>query len=187
LDYAKLCFYKFPYKLGEICNAKFLYSDTDSISVGFLDDGYKEAMKKLADEFLDLSSLDPDDELYSDKNKGIVLKWKIEGRGFIDSYIGLTAKMYAIRYKDDVDDLMKAKGIPRNVLKRNLTFEKYREMLNSAGHVTVNYNAILRKNICNIVTQKMNRTMTAFDDKKYFTPDVCLPLGHYRTKDHKNI
>ena len=135
----------------------------------------------MADEFLDLSSLPTDHELYSAKNKGKVLFWKIEGRGFIQSYVGLRAKLYAIRYVDDVPDILKAKGIPRNVLKRHLTFEKFRSMLKSAGHTRVDYNTILRQNICEVVTKKAHRTITAYDDKKYFTPDICLPLGHYST------
>jgi len=63
LDYAKLCFYKLPYKLGEVCgnDITLLYSDTDSITVGYLKPNYKEAIKALADEFLDLSSLPPSD------------------------------------------------------------------------------------------------------------------------------
>ena len=84
-------------------------------------------MKNVEDNF-DFTNLDKNHELFSNKNKKVIGKFKIETPKniWIDEFVCLSSKMYA--FKCDDDSKNKLKGISKSQSK-NSKFEEYKKCL----------------------------------------------------------
>ena len=72
--------------------------------------------------------MDENHELFSNKNKKVIVKFKIETPKsiYIDEIVRLRSKMYAFKCVDD--SKKKLKGISKNQSK-NIKFEEYKKCL----------------------------------------------------------
>ena len=79
--------------------------DCDSFVLGTKTENNIKDLKYLKDKF-DFSNLDEDHELFSNKSKKVIGKFKIETlkNVFIDEIVCLRSKMYAFKCKDDTED-----------------------------------------------------------------------------------
>ena len=86
------------------------------------DNSFKD-LKKLEDIF-DFSNLDQNHELFSNKNKKVIGKFKIDTAKsiWIDEFVCLRSKMYAFKCGDDSKN--KPKGISKSQSK-NIKFEEF--------------------------------------------------------------
>ena len=86
-------------------NLQLHYMGCDSFILSIKSENIIKDLKNLEDIF-DFSKIDENHELYSEKNKKVLGKFKIEtGKNiFIDEFIALNSKMYAFKCKDKIED-----------------------------------------------------------------------------------
>ena len=131
LDLSKTLMYDFHYnyiknKYGE--KAKLLFTDTDSLTYEIeAEDVYSDFWKD-KDKF-DNSDYPESSPYYDKTNKKVIGKFKDEAVGVpIREFVGLRSKMYSYM-KDDQKGGKTAKGIKKNVIKKDIRHENYKETL----------------------------------------------------------
>ncbi len=131
LDLSKLHMYRFYYdmlkpKYKE--KIKLAYTDTDSFIIHTQTEDMFDDLKTLS-EHMDFSGYDKSHKCYDNTNKKVLGKFKDEVDGkIITEFIGLKPKMYALQVQNEKEK-MRAKGVPRPCLKKNLYFNLYKETL----------------------------------------------------------
>ena len=127
LDLSKLLMYETYYEKLQpyfgLENIQNHYTDCDSMVLSIKTDDIINDLKNLEDLF-DFSNLNPNNELFSNKNKKVLGKFKIETPEsiWIDEFIALRSKAYA--FKCNNKSTNKIKGITRAQAK-NIKFEEY--------------------------------------------------------------
>ena len=103
-------------------NMQLLYMDTDSFVLNVSTKDIIKDLKNLEDLF-DFNNLDKNHKLFSNKNKKVIGKFKIETPKniWIDEFVALRSKMYAFKCGDDSKN--KFKGISKSQSK-NIKFEE---------------------------------------------------------------
>ena len=171
LDLSKTLMYDFHYnyikeKYGE--KAKLLFTDTDSLTYEIeAKDVYKDFWKD-KDRF-DNSDY-PEDSKYFDKtNKKVIGKFKDEAAGVpICEFVGLRSKMYSYM-KDNQKGGKTAKGIKKNIIKKDITHENYKNTLFNAEQMSHKMKTIRSENH-ELGSYEINKvSLSCFDDKRYHT------------------
>ena len=110
------------------------------------------------------------------KKQKVIGKFKDEAAGKqISHFVGLRAKLYS--YKIEDDDVKKAKGILKNVIKKEITFDDYKQCLFSGEEQMRNVN-IIRSDNHDINSMKMNKlALSANDDKRTVMRDKYIYRG----------
>ena len=148
LDYSKLLMYKFFYETNNVIwpNNKVLFYDTDSYFLNIFTDGVYEDMKQIQND-LDTSDYSKDHPLYSEDNKKVIGKFKVElARKVMRELIALRSKEYSYLVNDE--EKKKLKGICRNVVKKQITHQNYEDtVLNEFKKI--NYDKMYRLNSIN--------------------------------------
>ena len=108
--------------------AQLLYTDTDSLLLEIQTEDVYQDMAKHADLY-DTSDYPKDNPLHSTVNKKVLgkMKDKCTGRP-IAEYVGLRPKMYSI-LEAGGKNIKKAKGVKKNVVKKHIRHEQYKEAL----------------------------------------------------------
>ena len=94
----------------------------------------------------------------------------------ITHFVGLSSKLYSylIEYygkKEKIDEIGKAKGVKKNVIKKSLTFEDYKKCLFSEEKVIKEMN-IIRSQNHDIYSMNVNKVaLSANDDKRLICPN----------------
>ena len=125
-------------------NIQLHYMDCDSFVLSIKSENIIKNLKNLEDIF-DFSNIDENHELYSEKNKKVLGKFKIETpkKVFRDEFVALRSKMYAFKCKDKEEDKNKLKGISKSQSK-NIKFEEYKKCLNGEKFENECFNYILK-------------------------------------------
>ena len=123
LDLSKTLMYDFHYnyiKNNYGDKAKLLFTDTDSLTYEIeAKDVYKDFFKDR--DMFDNSDYDKKSKYYFDNNKKVIGKFKDEAAGIpITEFVGLRSKMYSYM-KDNQKGGTTAKGIKKNIIKKNIT------------------------------------------------------------------
>ena len=146
--------------------AKLLFTDTDSLTYEIeAEDVYQDFWNnKNKFDFSDY----PEDSPYFDKiNKKIIGKFKDECQNIpIAEFVGLRSKMYS-HIKDNDEGGKTAKGIKKNIIKKNITHENYKNVLfnNKQMHHTMK---TIRSNLHQLGSYELNKvSLSCFDDKRY--------------------
>ena len=102
-------------------NLQLHYIDTDGMFLSMKTKDIIKDLKKLEDIF-HFSNLDKNHELYSEKNKKVIGKFKLETPRniWIDEFICLRSKAYSFKCKNEDENKNKIKGISKLNLK-NIT------------------------------------------------------------------
>ena len=97
------------------------------------------------EDIFDFSNLDENQELFSNKNKKIIGKFKIETpkNTWIDEFVCLRPKAYPFKCKDDNENKNKIKGISKSQSK-HIEFEEYKKCLDGEEYQRECKNYILR-------------------------------------------
>ena len=154
-------------------NIQLHYIDTDAFVLSLETQNIIEDLKNLEDIF-DFSNLDKNHELFSNKNKKVIGKFKIETPKniFIDEFIVLRSKMYAFKCKDKKENKNKLKGISKGQSK-NIKFEEYYNCLFGREYQQDCDNFILRSINHEMVLQKVKKsTLSIFDDKRCYINNI---------------
>ena len=152
-------------------NIKLHYIDCDSFVLSIETENIINDLKNLEDLF-DFSTLDKNHELFSNKNKKVVGKFKIETPEniWIDEFVALRSKCYA--FKCGNDSKKKLKGISKSQSK-NIKFEEYYNCLIGREYQQECDNYILRSNNHEMVLQKVKKsTLSIFDDKRCYINNI---------------
>ena len=183
LDLSKTLMYDFHYnyiknKYGE--KAKLLFTDTDSLTYEI------EAEDVYQDFWDDKNKFDnsdyPESSPYFDKtNKKVIGKFKDEAAGVpICEFVGLRSKMYSY-IKDNQKGGKTAKGINKNVIKKDIQHENYKETLFNNKQMYQKMKTI-RSESHQLGSYEINKvSLSCFDDKRYIYEDgkTSYAYGHH--------
>ena len=184
LDLCKTLIYDFhynyiKYKYGN--KAQLLFTDTDSLTYEIeTKDAYKDFFKDKSK--FDNSDYNNESPFYNTANKKVIGKFKNEAAGIpIIEFIGLRSKMYSYM-KDDMKGGKTAKGIKKNVIRKNITHEDYKEVLfnNKQMHHTMK---TIRSNNHQLGSFELNKiSLSCFDDKRFIHQNgiTSYAYGHYK-------
>ena len=154
-------------------NIQLHYMDCDSFILSINSENIIKDLKNLENIF-DFSNIDTNHELYSEKNKKVLGKFKIETPKniFIDEFIALRSKMYAFKCKDKEEDKNKLKGISKSQSK-NIKFEEYKICLDGEELENECINYILKSSNHNMYMQGIKKTaLSSFDDKRNYIDNI---------------
>lgn len=200
LDISKTLMYDFHYNIIKKKyrdHAQLQYTDTDSLTYCIQTEDFYEDMKHMIDHFDTSDYPDPNPYNIPQVNKKVIGKFKDELNGKIMfEYIGLRSKMYAYRYEEESEEtteevegkkkekgvIKKSKGVKKNVVENEITFEDYKHCLRSKldQYFSMNNIRSFKHDIYSVELNKIS--LSASDDKRYILPDEIqtLPWGHYR-------
>ena len=106
-------------------------------------------------------------------------KNEAETRAIVEG-VFLRSKVYGLQFADEVP-ILKSKGIPTFVIKRDESFESYKKMLLEPKPCPVTFNALSNKR-CSLDRRSICRSgLTSDKDKVYW-----VSLGHARPLGHKD-
>lgn len=134
LDLSKTLMFDFYYnyikpKYGE--KAELLFTDTDSLMCCIqTDDFYKDIAKDIKRKFdtSDYPEKHPSG-IKSGVNKKVIGKFKDEAAGKqITHFVGLCPKLYSYKLEDK-EEFKKLRGIKKNVIKNEISFDDYKRCL----------------------------------------------------------
>ncbi|KYN09186.1 hypothetical protein ALC57_18699 [Trachymyrmex cornetzi] len=181
LDISKVCLYEFHHEymlplFRDKC--KIMYTDTDHLIYRVECEDVYETMK------CDISRFDtsdyPTDNAYGIPlaNKKVPGLMKDENNDAImTEFVGLRAKMYAVRV-DSKKDTKKVKGnVKSNVVARTITFDDYTRCLNEEIEMTRRQSCI-RSKLHEVYTISESKiALSPYDDKRYVVPDSTETLS----------
>ena len=148
-------------------NLQLHYIDTDGMSLSMKTKDIIEDLKNLEDIF-DFSNLDKNHELYSEKNKKVIGKFKIETPKniWIDEVVCLRSKAYSFKYNDNNESKNKIKGSSKYQSK-HIKFEEYYNCLFGGEYQRECNNYIIKSINHEEVLQEVKKsTLSIFDDKR---------------------
>ena len=163
--------------------AKLLFTDTDSLTYEIeTNDVYQDFWKNK--EKFDNSDYSQDSQYFDKTNKKVIGKFKDEAAGVpITDFVGLKSKMYSYM-KDNDKGGKTAKGIKKNIIKKNITHENYKNVLfnNEQMYHTIKS---IRSNKHQLGSYELNKvSLSCFDDKRYIHNNgvASYAYGHYLIK-----
>jgi hypothetical protein len=190
LDLSKHLMYDFWYnkiklRYGE--KAQLCYTDTDSLLFEVeTPDAYAD-MKEDSDLY-DFSDYPKEHTCYSDTNKKVpgLFKDECNGRPMAE-FVGLRPKMYSILLADG-DNIKKAKGVQRVVVKKDLRHESYKTCLDEHKEMRHTQVVIRSKKHQIGVYEQVKTSLSPLDTKKWIAPDgvTTRAYGHYRIEREVN-
>ena len=183
LDLSKVKMYDFHYnyikkKYNE--RAKLLFTDTDSLCYHITtNDAYQDLY--LDRELFDKSDYEKSSKFFFDENKKVIGKFKDEAAGKpIIEFDGLKSKMYS--YKTESKNNKTAKGVQKNIIKRDIDHSDYLTCLQNNTIVQHKMKTI-RSEYHDISSYEINKTsLSCYDDKRYILDDgkTSYAYGHCR-------
>ena len=154
-------------------NLQLHYVDTDGMILSMKTKGIIKDLKNLEDIF-DFSNLDKKHELYSEKNKKVIGKFKIETPKniIIDEFVCLRSKAYSFKCKNNDENKNKIKGISKSQSK-HIKFEEYYNCLFGGDYQRECSNYIIRSINHEMVLQEVKKsTLSLFDDKRCYINNI---------------
>src|SRR5271166_2546905 len=171
LDLSNTLMYDFHYnyikkKYGD--NAMLLFTDTDSLAYEIkTDDFYVDISGDIESRF-DTSDYPKDHPsgIKTGVNKKVIGMFKDEACGKqIEEFIGLRAKLYSYKMFEDGEENKKCKGVKKNVVKKTITHDDYKDCLLTKREQYRCMN-VFRSHL-HEYTEEVNKvTLSAADDKR---------------------
>ena len=171
LDLSKTLMFDFHYnfirnKYGN--KAELLFTDTDSLMYLIQTDDFYHGIKKDVKKKFDTSDY-PENHpsgIKSGVNEKVIGKFKDETAGKqITYFVGLRPKLFTFKVEDK-GETRNAKGVKKNVIKKSLTFQDYKNCLFSEDKVMKEMN-IIRSQNHDIYSMTINEVvLSANDDKR---------------------
>ena len=158
-------------------NLQLHYIDTDGMILNMKTKDIIKDLKNLEDIF-DFSNLGENHELFSNKNKKVIGKFKIETpkNVFIDEFVCLRSKAYSFKCQDNIESKNKIRGISKSQSK-HIKFEEYYNCLFGGEYQKECDNYIIRSLNHEMYVQKVKKsTLSLFDDKRcYINETESIP------------
>jgi uncharacterized CHY-type Zn-finger protein len=190
LDLSKTLMYDFHYnyiKSKYDNKAKLLFTDTDSLAYEIeTDDFYKDINPDIKSKF-DTSDYPHNHRsgITTGVNKKVLGMFKDESCGKqISEFVGLRAKLYSYIMLEG-NEHKKCKGVTKNVVKKSITFQDYKNCLRTKNHQLRKMN-VIRSHHHDIFTEQINKiALSADDDKRVIMDDGVHTLAHGHFKLNK--
>ena len=150
-------------------NLQLHYFDTDGMILSMKTKDIIKDLKNLEDIF-DFSNLDENHELFSNKNKQVIGKFKIETPEsiLIDEFVCLRSKAYSFKCKNNDENKNKIKGISKSQSK-HIKFKEFYNCLFSKDYQEECDKYIIRSLNHEMYLQKVRKsTLSIFDDKRCY-------------------
>ena len=170
LDLSKTLMFDFNYnyiKKKYKNRAELMFTDTDSLLYHIhTDDFYKDISYDIKEKF-DTSDYPPNHEsgILTGVNKKVIGMFKDEVAGRqITHFVGLRPKLYSFKVEDG-SLTKKCKGVKKNVVKKEITFEDYVECLFS-GERQMRNMKIIRSENHDIYSKEVNKVALSNEDDK---------------------
>ena len=158
-------------------NLQLHYIDTDGMILSMRTENIIKDLKNLEDIF-DFSNLDKNHELYSNRNKKLIGKFKIETPKNIWIYeiVCSRSKAYSFKCKNNDENRNKIKGISKSQSK-HIKIEEYYNCLIDGEYQKECDNYIIRSLNHEMYLQKVKKsTLSLFDDKRcYINETESIP------------
>ena len=150
-------------------NLQLHHIDTDGMILSMKTKVIIKDLKNLEDIF-DFSNLDENHELYIEKNKKIIGRFKNEcpKNTWIDEFVCLRSKAYSFNCKNIDENKNKIKGVSKSQSK-HIKFEEYYNCLFGGEYQKECDNYIIRSVNHEMILQKVRKsTLSIFDDKRCY-------------------
>ena len=189
LDLSKTLIYDFHYnyiKHKYDNKAKLLFTDTDSLTYEIeTTDAYADFWQN-KDKF-DNSDYNKESPFYNAVNKKVIGKFKDESAGIpITEFVGLRSKMYSY-VKDNEQTARTAKGIKKQVIKKNIKHEDYKHVLFNNEQMQHTMKSIRSKNH-QLGSFELNKiSLSCFDDKRFIHENGITSYAYGHRAIHKTI
>ena len=157
-------------------NLQLHYIDTDGMILSMNTKDFINDLKNLEDIF-DFSNLDENHELFSNKKKKIIGKFKKETpkNFWIEDFVCLISKDYSFKSNDNNENENKTKGISKSQSK-HIKFEENKKCLDGEEYQKECNNYILRSINHEMHLQEIKSTLSIFDDKRcYINETESIP------------
>ena len=156
-----------------------LFTDTDSLTYQIQMDSVYEDF--YADKHLfSFSRYEKESLFYNNENKKVIDKIKDELSGeIIEEFVGLKLKMCSLKTKKE--EMKKAKGVKKNVVKKDVSHQDYVDYL-FVERKFMHTMQTIRSFKYQLYTIKQNKvSLSPYDDKRYLMDDgvSSLPCGHF--------
>ena len=185
LDLSKTLMYDFHYnyikpKYGE--NAKLLFTDTDSLMYEIKTQDFYKDISKDVEKMFDTSNYPKEHPsgIKTGVNKKVIGMMKDEcGGKQIEEFVGLRSKLYS--YIMSESEEKKCKGIKKNVIKKEITFQNYKDCLFNDKEETRKMNLIRHRNH-DLYTESIEKiALSSKDDKRIVFENKIdtIAYGHY--------
>ena len=188
LDLSKTHMYDFHYNYikKKYPDSQLLFTDTDSLFY------HIKSEKDIYEEFwndrhlFDNSDYPNSSKYFSDENKKVIGKFKDEAAGKpILEFVGLKSKMYS--YKIGEEEHKKAKGVKKNVVKKEIKHQDYLDVLFNKKIMHHQMNTI-RSESHQINSYHLNKvSLSPYDDKRYLLDDGITSYAYGHQKKNENI
>ena len=154
-------------------NLQLHYIDTDGMILSMKTKDNIKDLKNLEDIY-DFSNLDKNHELYGEKNKKVIGKFKIETPKniIIDEFVCLRSKAYSFKCKNEDESKNKIKGVSKSQSK-HIKFQEYYNCLFGGEYQRECNNYIIRSINHKKVLQEIKKsTLSLFDDKRCYINNI---------------
>ena len=186
LDLSKTLMYDFHYnyiKHNYGNKAKLLFTDTDSLTYEIeTKDVYRDFWND-KDRF-DNSDYSENSPYFNKTNKKVIGKFKDEAAGIpLTEFVGLRSKMYSY-VKDNKQTARTAKGIKKQVIRKNITHDNYIDVLFNNKQIMHTMKTI-RSEKHQLGSFELNKiSLSCFDDKRFIHQNgiTSYAYGHYKLK-----
>ena len=187
LDMSKTLMYDFHYNYirKKYPDAKLLFTDTDSLFYHIKSEDLYSELYKDKDLF-DNSDYPKSSKFFFAENKKVIGKFKDEAAGDpITEFVGLKSKMYS--YSTEGKENKTAKGVRKNVIKRDLSLADYRDTLMNCKTMRHKMRTI-RSEYHQISSYQINKvSLSPFDDKRYILDDGISSYAYWNHKINNNL
>ena len=149
------------------------YISTDGMILSMKTENIIMDLKNLEDTF-DFRNLDENHELFSEENKKVIGKFKIETPKniWIDEFVCLRSKTYSYKCKDNNENKNKIKGISKSQSKQ-IKFGEHKKCLDGGKYRRECNNYILRSINHEMHLQETTKsTLSVFDDKRCYIKET---------------
>ena len=202
LDLSKILMYQWHYKempkmFPDPEQLRLIYTDTDSLVYSVKTNDLYDVFAHTP-ELFDFSGYDSDHQccnnnayLKENKKRIGIMKDELDGI-IITEFIALRSKLYSfeIANKDKAKakskgiGTRKCKGVKKNVVKKHISHEDYKQCLLNEKKLVVKINTLRSRNHQLETISQYKHALSYFDDKRFILED-CIstrPHGHYKNK-----
>ena len=158
-------------------NFQLHYTDTDGFVLSVKTNYSIRDLKKL-EYIFDFSSLDENHELFSNKNKKVIGKFKIETpeKLWIAELIALRSKRNSFICRDNIKNKLKGISKPQS---KHIKFEEFKKYLDREEYQRKCKNDILRSINHEMHLQEVKKsTLSIFHDKRCYIKKLKANLGN---------
>ena len=117
-----------------------------------------------------------------EKIKKVIGKFKDESPDeVIESFVGIRSKCYTFKTKNNV--VKKAKGVSKVVVKKNISFDDYKNCVLKNEPKNVKVNAIRTVKMMNYSLTQNKLALSNKDDKRVWKNTTSTAWGHFRNEE----